>query len=120
MMPMTIWPSSACWVERNPLRAGLVARAEQWPWCSLHKRDRSCKHKPGAAELLDAWPVRARRKWVDWVNEAESPAELAALRNCIRRERPYGDEPWARAIAERLGSQQSLRPRGRPKAEVAP
>jgi putative transposase len=26
------------YVERNPLRAGLVARAEDWPWGSLYRR----------------------------------------------------------------------------------
>ena len=26
------------YVERNPLRANLVERAELWPWCSLNKR----------------------------------------------------------------------------------
>jgi len=25
------------YIERNPLRAGLVAQAEEWPWSSLHR-----------------------------------------------------------------------------------
>jgi len=100
------------------LRAGLVARAEQWPWGSLHKRDPGCVHHPGAAELLDEWPVDRPADWIEWVNRAESPQELAAMRHCIRRERPYGDEPWARAVAQRLGCEQSLRPKGRPKNQL--
>jgi putative transposase len=106
------------YVERNPVRAGLVDRAEQWPWGSLCKRDPACTHKPGADQLLDAWPVHRRRGWIDWVNQPESPEELAAVRTCVRRERPYGDEPWARAVAQRLGSVQSLQPPGRPKTVI--
>ncbi|HXE55943.1 MAG TPA: transposase [Tepidisphaeraceae bacterium] len=103
------------YVERNPLRARLADRAGQWPWGSLHKRDRGCKHTPGRAELLDDWPVDRPRDWVRWVNCPESQGDLDAVRNCARRERPYGDDAWARKIAKRLGSEQSLRPRGRPR-----
>ena len=107
------------YVERNPLRAGLVARAEQWPWGSLHKREPACTHRPGAAELLDAWPVGLPPDWAERVNRPESTAELEAVRNCLRRERPYGDPAWTATIAARIGSEQSLRPRGRPKATPA-
>ncbi len=104
------------YVERNPLRAGLVKRAQNWPWGSLHKRDPHCTHEPGAAELLDEWPVPRPRNWLARVQDAQSPAELEALRNCLKRERPYGDEAWAKRIAARVGSEQSLRPRGRPQS----
>jgi putative transposase len=29
------------YIERNPLRAGLVARAEDWLWSSLREQERS-------------------------------------------------------------------------------
>lgn len=60
----------ACrYVERNPVRARLVERAELWPWCSLSKRLAANGGEPpapptedevvspGAADLLDEWPV---------------------------------------------------------------
>jgi len=102
------------YVERNPLRAGLVKRAQNWQWGSLYKRDPRCTDEPGAAELLDDWPVERPRNWLARVHEAQSPAELESLRNCLRRERPFGDDAWAKRIAARTGSEQSLRPRGRP------
>ena len=104
------------YVERNPLRAGLVKRAQNWPWGSLYKRDPHCTHEPGAAELLDEWPVPHPRNWLARVQEAQSPAELESLRNCLKRERPYGDEAWVKKIATKVGSEQSLRPRGRPRS----
>jgi hypothetical protein len=49
------------------------------------------------------------------VNRPQSEAELAALRKCIERGTPYGNELWQHATAERLGLEASLHPRGRPR-----
>jgi len=47
------------YVERNPLRAGLVAQA--WPWSSL---GRLCRRKPGAALALHPGPVVRPEDWL--------------------------------------------------------
>ena len=103
----------ARYVERNPLRAGLVERAEDWRWGSLWRRMRG-----DALEqfLLNSWPIRRPRNWVAWVNEPQSQAELAGVRQSIMRGRPFGQEPWVNDTAKRLGLESSLRPRGRPPA----
>lgn len=44
-------------VESNPLRAGLVTRAEDWPWRSLH-RPGSPPNSP--RPVLSPWPIPAR------------------------------------------------------------
>ena len=100
------------YVERNALRADLVAeRAEQWRWCSLWQR----LHGPDRGEaLLSSWPVPYPTNWIDLVNEAQSPAELEAVRQSVKRERPFGDDGWVEATAQRLQLGQTLRPRGRP------
>ncbi len=36
------------YIERNPLRAGLVERAESWPWSSLSRAD----HPPALDRLM--------------------------------------------------------------------
>ena len=41
------------YVERNPLRAKLVSRAEAWRWGSASIRGGD----PALAGLLDEWPV---------------------------------------------------------------
>jgi putative transposase len=99
------------YVERNALRAGLVRRAEQWPYSSL------CLLAAGEA-MPPYWhegPVRRPAKWIDWVNKPITEAELAELRTCVQRGRPYGAGPWQEAMAARLGVEASLRPRGRPR-----
>ena len=100
------------YVERNPLRAGLVNPAEQWRWGGLWVRRNRGRR---AAELLDVWPVERPRNWLAHVNAAERAEELDALRLCVRRSRPYGREHWVRRAAVRLGLGASLRSPGRPK-----
>jgi putative transposase len=100
------------YVERNPLRAGLVRRAEDWPWSSL-----ACRLAGGevAARRLSAWPVAMPRQWTKWINKPQSEAELTSLRESVNRGRPFGSEVWTQALVTRLGLQSSIRPRGRPR-----
>jgi putative transposase len=98
------------YVERNPLRANLVRRAERWAWSSLGWR---CGGK--RPEFLADWPVPCPRHWMQTVNAPQTEAELVALRRSIDRGTPFGDERWIQRTAERLGLESSLRPRGRPK-----
>ena len=100
------------YVERNALRAGLVSRAEDWPWCSLGRR------LGGEAEgqvLLGAWPVPRPQNWLEWVNEPQSPAEEAAVRRCVSRGQPYGRTAWVEEMVGKLGLETTMRPQGRPK-----
>ena len=53
-------------------------------------------------------------QWVDGVNESSADPEVERLRECIRRDQPFGSQNWMIATAQRLGLESSLRPRGRP------
>src|SRR5712692_2642047 len=97
------------YVERNPLRANLVPQAETWRWGSLGHRVHGT-----ADRLLDAWPLAIPDAWVGHVNPPETALELAALRRCVARGCPFGEEAWCVATAEKLGLQSTLRARGRP------
>jgi putative transposase len=100
------------YVERNPLRAALVERAEDWRWGSLWRRTHG---DAKARALLAEGPVRRRRDWVKWVNEPQTAAEEEALRRCVTRGQPYGSESWVQQTAAALGLELTLRPRGRPR-----
>ena len=104
------------YVERNPLRAGLVRRAEDWPWSSL-----ACRLAGGdvAERRLHPWPVALPTNWLQSVNGVETEAELEALRRSVVRGRPYGSESWVNAVVQRLGFQATIRPRGRPRKQQA-
>src|SRR5439155_9596489 len=96
------------YVERNSVRACLAERAQDWPWFSAGPR-------PDGAPVLDPGPVPRPATWLEHVNAPQTEAEVEALRECIRRRRPYGDEAWVVRAARQLGLEASLRPRGRPR-----
>ncbi len=102
----------ARYVERNALRANLTRRAEQWRWGSLYRwRRGSIEDKA----LLAAWPMARRSNWVDHVNTPQTDAELMAVRRCVHRGSPFGDESWSAKVVRRLGLESTLRPQGRPR-----
>jgi putative transposase len=104
------------YVEGNALRAGLVKRAEAWRWCSLWQRQQ--KERP-PQWILSAWPVTEPPDWLKEVNRASRAAELEAVRRSVQRGQPYGDEGWSKRVAQRLGLESTLRPRGRPRKKAA-
>jgi putative transposase len=98
------------YVERNPLRAGLVKKAQAWPWSSLGAI--SAAQRP---RWLHEGPVDRPRDWIRFVNEPQTPAEIESLHQAIARGRPFGSPVWTKRTAARLGIESSLRPRGRPR-----
>ncbi|MEA3008318.1 MAG: REP-associated tyrosine transposase [Sphingomonadales bacterium] len=98
----------ARYVELNPVRAGLAARAEDWPWSSARA------HLGGGGDALtDAAPLLER--WPDWRQVIEAPLDdrlVAAIRERERSGRPLGSPSFARRFAP---LREGLRPRrGRP------
>jgi putative transposase len=102
------------YVEGNPLRAGLVARAEDWRWGSAAWRLRGGDE----AALLSAGPLPWPRRWRAWVNKPLTTAEEEAVRLCVQRGRPFGEPAWVEQAARQLGLTLTLRPRGRPKKVI--
>lgn len=100
------------YVERNPLRAELVKRAEEWRWSSLQSWLTGSEPK-----LIHEGPVPRWVEWLKYVNEPQTQAELQAIRNCSRREAPFGTESWTLATAQLLGLQWTLRGPGRPRKD---
>ncbi len=97
------------YVERNPLRAGLVQQAETWRWNSLWHR----VHESGEG-LLSAGPIPWPKHWVQHVNRVQSAGELEALRRAaLKRGSPFGNAAWQERTAKELGLTSALRPRGR-------
>lgn len=94
-----LWAALA-YVERNPVRAGIVERAADYPWSS------AVSHLTGH----DEWAILDMEWWdrehpVDWeqmLNMA-SPESDAMLRRCTHSGRPFGDERFVKEIGERFG-----------------
>jgi putative transposase len=105
------------YVERNPLRANLVPRAEDWRWSSLWRR---LHGDEGPGRFLAAWPLPLPEDWVKQVNAPQTEAELEALRRALRRGSPFGSAAWQQQMADRQGLRHTLRPLGRPRKPLPP
>jgi putative transposase len=100
------------YVERNALRANLVALVEHWQWSSLYRR---IYGDTQPRSFLSPWPLPVPDDWVSYVQQPQTEAELAAVRYSVQRGTPFGAEPWQEQMAERLGLKHTLRRRGRPR-----
>lgn len=102
------------YVERNPLRANLVGKAEAWEWSSLGRRE---LRSASAWQLrLNDWPVPPPSGGRAYVNRAETGAALEALRRSVMRGAPYRERRWQQRSAKRLQLESSLRDPWRPKS----
>lgn len=100
------------YVERNPLRAGMVDRSQDWEWSSLRPTARSAPEG-----LLSDGPLAKPSQWTRIVNGVQTEADLKSLRQSVARGTPFGETRWQSRTAAQLGLESSLRPRGRPRAE---
>jgi putative transposase len=101
----------ARYVERNPLRAGLVSRAEQWRWSSLcHRRVLR------GGITLAKWPVSEPVDWIDHVNQPQNVVEEMAIRLCVIRGCGVGDAGWQTEVAKTLSIPGYFRSSGRPRS----
>ena len=105
------------YVERNPVRAGMVRRAEDYRWSSA----RAHCQQTGDYVLtkVAAWRslLASIADWSKWIAEPDEPEPLAVLRTHIDRGLPCGTEEFVRSLEVQAG--QMLRPTsvGRPRKD---
>jgi len=100
------------YVERNPVRAGLVKRAEDWAWSSAgahcgQRTDVIVSPLPAHAPVLP-------HEWSAWLR-VEPEQAVQTLRLCTRTGRPAGDKNFVAELEKRLGRPLAAKPVGRPK-----
>jgi putative transposase len=76
------------YVERNALRAGLVRRAQDWPWCSLAER-----LQPTPSLPLVTAPFLEHDGWIAYVNAALTAEERLAATPGSGRAKTVGKKP---------------------------
>ena len=105
----------ARYVERNPLRAKLVERAQEWRWSSLGRRLGPGGDATGPPLPLASWPIQQPLDWLMWVNAPQTALEVESLRVSVNKGKPFGGRQWQDAVTLALGLQSSHRKAGRPR-----
>ena len=94
------------YVELNPVRAGIVRRAEEYPWSSARA------HCLGSADplLSESRPFLGRvADWSAWLAQGLDLEAIAELRRNTSTGRPTGSPEFTARLEEQLG--RMLRPR---------
>ncbi|MGH9554865.1 MAG: transposase [Terriglobales bacterium] len=103
------------YVERNPVRARIVRRSENYRWSSAAAH---CGLKADAVLTTDRrWlsQLESLDDWSKWLAEGDEPAQLEVLRRHVERGLPCGAEGFIRRLERRAGQILRFRARGRPK-----
>jgi putative transposase len=100
------------YVESNAKRAGLVKKAQEWPWSSAHVR---LYGKAEQKKILSPWPTPEPPDYVRWLNRSPGREEVEKIRYAIQRSRPYGSDKWVSNAVGKFGLKITMRNPGRPK-----
>ena len=102
------------YVELNPVRAGMVERAECWAWSSAAAH---CGFaRPDAMLEMQRWGSRWNaHEWRDFLAPAGSALELSKLRHSTHTGRPLGSPEFVAALEQSTSRILAPRKGGRPK-----
>jgi putative transposase len=91
--------AAARYVPMNPVRAGLVARAEDWPWSSARA------HLAGQDDAVVAVAPLLERigDFADFLETREDEAAVMAIRRSRSTGRPVGAADWIEALEAQTG-----------------
>jgi putative transposase len=105
------------YVERNPVRAGLEKRAQDYPWSS------AAAHCGRRRDGLVAGGLQGRgvvADWASWLAEPDDEQALAMLRRRTRTGRPAGDPAFVARLEALAGRILLAKGVGRPKIGKRP
>ncbi len=102
------------YVERNPVRAGMIERAEDYRWSSAAAH---CgKRSDSLLKLESGWSRQFSQteSWSDWLSAEDGAEEIQLLRRNIEKGLPCGSAAFVQELGKLAGRVLEYRPQGRP------
>jgi len=99
-------------IENNPVRAGLVGRAEDYPWSSARHR---VLRETGPIVEDDCFLNGEIKDWRAYLAEKGDDPILIRTRQSLKTGRPSGDYRFVHTLEEIMGRRLMALPRGRPR-----
>ncbi len=100
------------YVERNPVRAKLIAKCEDWQWGSAWKRVNGTKEEK---KLLDPSPTPFPSGYKSWINTPDKEDDLSMIRTSIQKGSPFGRGKWVDEMVVKFHLESTLHKPGRRK-----
>jgi putative transposase len=98
-----LWRALA-YVERNPVRAGMVGRAEEYEWSSARAHVTGEEGKRFVGLDWGVWEeAGGARGWAELIEDQGDMRDEMLLRKCTYAGRPYGEESFVSALEEEFG-----------------
>jgi putative transposase len=98
-----LWTALA-YVERNPVRAGMVVAPQDYPWSSATAH--LTGEDPDALLDMEWWRREAPPHWREILNGRQGDSDNEAqLRSCTYAGRPYGSKAFLSEMSTRFGRQ---------------
>ena len=106
------------YVEQNPVRAGMVRKAEDYHWSSAashcrHLHDTILSNKSPWTKLTDQI-----EDWSSWLAEGDNRDELDLLRRNINKGLPCGSDSFIKSLERAVGRSLQFRRQGRPRRDA--
>jgi putative transposase len=103
------------YIERNPVRARMVKKAENYEWSSA--AGHCGRVKDGLLKTTPAWRASFAdiNDWPAWLAEPDEDEKLLVLRRNAMMGLPCGSEKFISKIEKRAGRNLHVNPIGRPK-----
>jgi len=118
MLPSTllIWihlVAALAYGDLNPVRAGLVRVAEDYPWSSAraHVEQRDLH---GLVDFTEWRAIRGIDDWSQRLRHGSLEAACTEVREATYRGVPLGDRKFVQTLEQKAGRSLKLRSRGRP------
>jgi putative transposase len=116
VMDDSYWRNAVRYVERNPVRAGMVRAAEDYLWSSAAAH---CNLRDDSLLSMAIPWMDEIANWSQWLETAETAAELKRIRTHIELEKPLGTNEFLAQLECATGRKLLPQRRGRPKKAVA-
>lgn len=100
------------YVERNPVRAGMIPSVEAWKWGSAWIR---CNGTLKLKQLLSEGPRPLPKNYREWVNTKDKEDVVKELRVSVNKGAPFGGNDWVNMMVETYNLGAITRGTGRPK-----
>ena len=111
-------PFACRYVERNPVRAGLVSNSEEWLWSSAKEH---CCGNRGILGLYNMFALLdiSRDDWRNSLNDEEDHNKLSLIRKNTLKGFPLAEEKYLVELENIIGRPLKPKPVGRPKLGTA-
>ena len=101
------------YVERNPVRAGMVEKAESYPWSSAAAHCGLMENSL-LSPLTEMERAITESSWSDWLALPEDEQAIQVLRQNVEKGLPSGSEFFIDSLEKLANKSLRFRPQGRP------